>query len=293
MADQSTEMIRCDLCGEDAPIPVHRENDWQICRCSHCDLVYVNPRPKLDLGEDVEHFEAEGADDNQTDGALVYGNGLELIGKFSSEKGKLLDVGCGFGFFLKEARNHGWSTYGIDVSNVAVDYAKSTLGLENVVRGDFLQSTFAEGEFQAVTLWNALEHLPSPQAFLAEAHRVLEDDGVILIRVPNLGFVKLVWWIRPLVELAGYHNFSYLLTPPPHHLFGFTPKTLRAYLERSGYEVVHLAPATVKTSTYDRMGWKQAIGARVVAIASRLAFVLSLGHWNICPTMCAVARKKA
>ncbi|HTY19552.1 MAG TPA: class I SAM-dependent methyltransferase [Myxococcota bacterium] len=287
--------VPCDLCGADRPIPVLVENGYEVCRCAGCSLVYVNPQPRRELGEDVElfHGEAREIEENRTDGEVVYDDGLDRIERDVPGRGRLLDVGCGFGFFLERAAARGWQVHGIDVSRVTVEYARKRLGLDTVERGDLFQARYPDGHFQAVCMWNCLEHLPQPLETLREVARILADGGVVLVRVPNIDFSRRVWSFRPLMRFAGVHEWSYLGTYPPHHLYGFTPRTLGKMLARAGLDVLSVAPAAVKIVHYERQGWRAGFAARAVARVSDLAYRGSGGRWNLSATMVACARKPA
>lgn len=94
------EEIPCNLCGADQPKLVYIDNSYRICRCRGCSLIYVNPQPVINFddselypsGEDwAEHIRA--ATKN------IFAHGLEDLCSYRPDKGALLDVGCGYGFF--------------------------------------------------------------------------------------------------------------------------------------------------------------------------------------------------
>jgi SAM-dependent methyltransferase len=108
---------------------------------------------------------------------------------------------------------------------------------------------FPDGFFDVVTMWHVLEHLPDPAAALAEARRVLQADGLLVIEVPNLGSLTFRlcrerWW--PL--------------DVPRHLLHFTPQTLGRLLDAGGFEVVrrqdfHAADAALSFISFvNRLG---------------------------------------
>ena len=282
--------VPCNLCGADRPVPVLVENGFPICRCASCGLVYVSPRPAFELGDDVDHFnETEEADAIRENGEQVYDEGLDVIERETAEKGWLLDVGCGFGFFVKRAAERGWVAHGVDVSEVGVGFARGRLGLEFVQRADLLQAHYPSGRFQAVTFWNCLEHLPLPRETLDEAGRILCEGGVLMVRVPNIEFSRR---FRPLMRFVGLRDWSYLCTPPPQHLYGFTPRTLRLLLQRAGFQVMTIQPATVKVVHYERANWRAGLAAKAMARMSDLTYRVSGGHWHLSATMVAWARKQ-
>lgn len=289
-----TVEIPCDLCGAADPKFILMENGYRVCRCSRCTLTYVNPQPRLALGEDVGHFGdtewSRGAEQTARESADLWETGLSRLTRHAGNQGRLLDVGCGHGFFLRTASSAGWEAHGIDVSEHALAYGRNRLDLQHMTRGDFLQSGFPDGHFDAVTLWNSLEHVASPSATVAEAVRVLRPGGVLMVRVPNIDFSRLLWRFRPLLSLVGMGHWSYLMTPPPQHLFGFSRKTIRALLEKHGFEVLEVSPAGVKVGSYDRVSWRAGLAARMAAVAQRLVHVLSAGRLSLAGTLHAFGR---
>jgi len=95
-------------------------------------------------------------------------------------KGQLLDVGCGPGVFLGLAREAGWQVQGVELSRRHVEKARATLGIEPW-QGDFLAAPLAPGSFEAVTMWDFLEHVLDPAAVLARARELLRPDGLLLV----------------------------------------------------------------------------------------------------------------
>ena len=81
--------------------------------------------------------------------------------KGAGRPGKLLDVGCGYGFFLRLAQEAGWEAIGVDPDPQAVAYARSTLRVE-ALQGDLRDLDFADHSFDLVTLWNVLDYVPDP-----------------------------------------------------------------------------------------------------------------------------------
>jgi 2-polyprenyl-3-methyl-5-hydroxy-6-metoxy-1,4-benzoquinol methylase len=164
--------------------------------------------------------------------------GLDLIAKFKRH-GKLLDVGCALGVFLSLARERGWETYGVDISQYATTYARKELGLE-AFSGQLQTVNFDDQLFDVITLWDVLEHFPDPSDQLKQVHRILKDDGIVFINTPNEdGLLRL---LGKILFRASGGAISYPLRKLYHefHLYYFTPKTFLQLLERNGFSLIHL-----------------------------------------------------
>lgn len=139
---------------------------------------------------------------------------------------KLLDVGCGYGYFLKMASSFGFKTYGIDISQYAIRRARK------MVKADFLLGDvqndllFMDGVFDVVTMFDVIEHLQKPYAALREIHRVLKPRGVFIITTPNLDSLS-----RRIMggKWIGFCDET--------HLIFFTVRELKYILNKAGFEV--------------------------------------------------------
>jgi SAM-dependent methyltransferase len=154
--------------------------------------------------------------------------------------GRLLDVGCGTGLFLAVARRRGWTPYGVDDCAIATAHARGHFGLE-VWDGQFTDLAAREElRFDAISMWDVIEHARAPVGLLQSARSVLAPGGVIAISTPNQHS------ILDLVAGLLYRASSGRITRPlekfyiEQHFLYFSPRTLRAALDRASLELVTL-----------------------------------------------------
>jgi 2-polyprenyl-3-methyl-5-hydroxy-6-metoxy-1,4-benzoquinol methylase len=286
--------VDCDLCGSDRKQLLLIENDLPISRCLDCSLIYVSQRPRREANEDVNYFLS-------VDQIKLHAERYEeVFSKYASEitemkprRGKLLDVGCGFGLFMQRAQKSDWEVFGVDVSRNATEYATSKLRLPNVATCEVEHAPYERNSFDCVTLWNVIEHVPSPTSVLLECKMFLKNDGLIVVRVPNIAFVSKFWRLRHVLQrlqavnganLPGWSP-SFLAGRPPHHLFGFTPITLKKILMKTGFVNVSVHPAILsKVVTRSKL-------YRSLELVSRIAYRTSFGNAIVCPSMTAFAYK--
>ena len=96
----------------------------------------------------------------------------------------LLDIGCGYGYFLAACREKGYEVQGLDISDWAVRYATEKLRLPVAV-GDLGNHALFQKEFDVITMWHFLEHTPDPHGALRSAKAWLKKDGLLVVEVPN------------------------------------------------------------------------------------------------------------
>ncbi|MEP2936552.1 MAG: class I SAM-dependent methyltransferase [Gilvibacter sp.] len=135
---------------------------------------------------------------------------LSLVTKYAKGKNTLLDIGAGTGDFLQLAKSKGWSISGIETNADAVARAASKQ-IELLSNSEELGNNI----FSVITLWHVLEHLPNPEARIAEYFDLLEKDGVLIIAVPNFKS-----W-----DAKHYKNI-WAAYDVPRHLYHFSKESL-------------------------------------------------------------------
>jgi SAM-dependent methyltransferase len=203
------------------------QGDFSYLRC-RCGLVYLHPQPDFGCLWDLYVGKAVCTVDTGIDptGEEIihrsrFAGELDRIEKLRSP-GRILDIGSAWGFFLAEARERGWKTWGVELSREASGYARSRFGLD-VFTGKLAEARLPESHFDAVTLWHVLEHIPEPLAELAEIRRILRNDGLLVVSVPTLWSVS-----------------DYLSDAIPLHLFYFDKATLTALARKAGFRVLRI-----------------------------------------------------
>ena len=108
----------------------------------------------------------------------------------------VLDVACGEGLFLKYAEKSGLRTFGVDISTVALKLARRSLDMSHLFQADGESLPFRAGQFDGVACLGSLEHYLHPDKGLQEIRRVLSDDGVAALALPNSYYlVDIVWQV--------------------------------------------------------------------------------------------------
>jgi SAM-dependent methyltransferase len=140
-----------------------------------------------------------------------------------------LDVGCATGNFLYEmSRQTGWQVDGVEPSAYAAQLARDSLGL-NIQQARLEDAGFKPGSFDVVTLWNVLEHVPSPMTTLRYVYQVLGEGGILIISVPVVD--------STLASLFGPYWAEWDL---PRHLYIFSHKTIESLTGAIGFKEIEV-----------------------------------------------------
>ena len=202
-------------------------------------------------------------------------------------KGRVLDVGCGCGFFLKRARDRGWQVQGIDPSVESVSVAAELLG-EAVRRGRF--EDFGEGgDFDAVTMINVLDHMTFPRESLEKACRNLKARGIVYLRFPNGNFHSA---LARLLHALGYRKLTNRMLV--FHNYSFTSKSIRKILSDCGFSDIVLRNARLSKNERAMVSlppWFNDLLRGAVECAVGLADRLSGGRALIGPSLEVFARR--
>jgi len=146
-----------------------------------------------------------------------------------------LDAGCGTGTLARWlAERQGCSVIGVDASPEMIAQCDPIPGVEFGVIKDICELGFAGGKFDGILCSSVLEYLDSPETALAELRRVVRDDGLLLVSVPNshfwtrLNLLATYWVTRP---LGRKRQFTFL----DHSKWCYSPETFSQLLRSCGF----------------------------------------------------------
>jgi SAM-dependent methyltransferase len=225
--------VSCAVCGHGGAREKLRVRGVPILECRACGLAWWEPPPgpSPESLYDADYFAApnaaRGYDDYASLETALRENFAHRLARLGAPRAgaRLLDVGAAFGFGVAEARRAGWRAVGIEISAAAARCAR-TVTQSSVARAHALRAPFAAGRFDAVTLWDVLEHLPDPHAAVAEAARLLAPGGRLALTTGDVGSLT--------ARLSGARWHLYTL---PEHLFFYGRRSLSLLLAQHGLEV--------------------------------------------------------
>lgn len=223
----------CILCDNLEFHVIHQKDQWQYLHCLNCKLVSIYPRPTPQmLMEYYQDYLPDRTDDIRKWETLiqpVVAESAEMVVSRATTGGKkILDIGCGYGFFLNEMRVRGWDVKGLEVSKTGRDFAQNRWNFQ--VYAEPLETlAVPQDTFDVITLLYVIEHIYDPLALLKEVNRILKPGGLVLVRWPHT---------TPIVQILGLLSKKLDLYHTPYHLYDFSPKTMGMILAKTGFNSV-------------------------------------------------------
>lgn len=182
---------------------------------------------------------------------------------------RVLDVGCSRGYFLAAGTQLGIRMEGVEpAANIAA--AARAQGL-NIHTGELADAGFPAGSFDAVTLFEVIEHLKEPLMLLRECHRVLKPGGLLLLSTGNAAS----WTVAAMRERWDYFHVA----KDAGHISFYNPRSIALLAARSGFKVERLETARVKLHEKgDVARWRYAAGKLAAELLNFPARLAGRGH---------------
>lgn len=236
------KLDQCPVCNSEKTKHILTAKDYlvtgenfQIDSCQECGLRFTNPRPDDDQLAgyyDSEEYISHSDEDNSLVGRLykiarsfALKRKRKLIEKLSPNE-RLLDVGCGTGYFIDYCKQNGWQVNGVEPNDLARSQAEEKTNIK-------IQQDLAEvkGSFGVITLWHVLEHLPNLEETLNQLKSILAPGGVLIIAVPNF----------EAYEATTFKEY-WAAYDVPRHLYHFNLKSVQSLTKKNGLKIARTYP---------------------------------------------------
>ena len=204
---------------------------YRIVRCVECGLLRSDPIASADLVSDLYSQSNFGYGGESANLARTYGRYLAELDRYGRRNEALLEIGCGNGFFLEEARRRDYGVVrGVEPSADAV--AQAPPGLREAIVVDVMRPGLFDGQsFDVICLFQVLDHLPDPAAVLEECFRLLKPGGLVLCLNHDAEALsaRLLGARSPIIDVE--------------HTYLFSERTISRLLETLGFRVLACGPA--------------------------------------------------
>lgn len=215
------QQTNCIICNSDKLTTLLGYEKAHLCQCDSCDLVFARKTPSA---EELNTYYKNYGTNNYLSPLTIkrYNELLDTFEHFRKTS-KILDVGCGIGYFLIEAKKRGWEVYGTELSIESADICLDK-GI-NIEKGVLNAENYEPQMFDIITSFEVIEHINNPLIELEHFNAILRRGGLVYVTTPNFNSM-----LRYRLK-AAYNIITY-----PEHLTYYTPKTLQTVFELSGFE---------------------------------------------------------
>lgn len=233
-------MTHCPWCNNTAVEPyLHvmddflTQEEFDIFECPHCHLLFTDPRPAP--SKISAYYESKEYYSHQENKSGFIPKIYEAVKKVNLQHkvslalgdlpvGHLLDIGCGVGDFLIQAKQAGWTVQGIEPSQQARTIASQRSNLHPLMPSE--AHTLADTSFDVITLWHVLEHIDDLHAQISDFVRLLKPGGRLVLALPNFKSFD-----------AHYYGAKWAAWDVPRHLNHFCQESLLDILTPSGFQL--------------------------------------------------------
>ena len=216
------KLRRCQICASKKNNLLFIKDGFRHVICNKCSFIFVNPILKKTISHN--HF----FDENSYNKVLKNKINLDLDKKkflyglqnlnINKKNKKILDIGCGYGFFLDQAKKYNWEVYGSELNNDCIDKLKK----KKIKLFNFEDNI----KFDCITMWTVLEHIDNINLFIRKIKTKLEKNGKIIINVPNVDSLSATILQEKCTMFSG-----------EQHINHFSAQTLKFFLKKHNFKI--------------------------------------------------------
>lgn len=244
--EQNKESLKhCPVCGSIKLQKAFKTKDYfltkeefSICQCKKCGFHFTNPRPKQEALAPYYKSEEYISHSNSNQGLFGFlyqqvrnftlGKKYDLVSSMRDGE-SILDIGCATGQFLNEFKKRGWKCNGIEPDPEAREFAKKAYDLK--VFGEEKLDEFNAQSFDVISMWHVLEHVSDLQKRLEDLRRLIKDNGILFIALPNLD------------SWDAHHYEKYWAgLDVPRHLYHFKKENVELLFDKFGFRMHQILP---------------------------------------------------
>lgn len=230
--DNATEVYPAYLSGEDLDEKAfsarrfyNEKIHFRMARCNACGLLRSDPVVDGEVYESLYKKSTVTYDAHMENLNRTYGYYLKKAEKYLPQKGSLLEIGCGNGFFLEEALRQGYKTVaGVEPGEPSIAKARADIR-PFIKQGMFSKEMFANQKFDCICIFQTLDHLIDPNKVISDAYAILNPGGIIISINHNEKALtaKIFGEKSPIIDIE--------------HTYLYNPKTMRTIFEKNGFVV--------------------------------------------------------
>lgn len=212
----------CLICNSSLLKPLRGYESKYLQKCKNCGFVFIYKIPTKEELDTYYATYAYSGDDYISEITIKRYN--ELLDSFEPfrQTNKLLDIGCGRGYFLEVAKKRGWQVYGTEYSQKAIEICINKGFSMN--QGKLNENNYSLEEFDIITSFEVIEHINNPLEEISIIKKLLRKEGLFYCTTPNFNSLSR-YYLK-----AEYNIICY-----PEHLSYYTKNTLKYLLNNNGF----------------------------------------------------------
>lgn len=270
------EIVQCQVCSNTETNLIQNTHvglgsaEINLVKCKQCGLVYLNPQPTKNEIEQLysdEYFLQWYSTEEKRNFSKQFFRDLFIKNKLILNAGcKVLDIGCGMGFFLEVAREWLCEVKGVEISEYASKYCQEKLNLD-VHYGTLKTANYPSEYFDVITAFDVLEHLEKLPDFLSIVKNIMKKDGIFIVLVPN--YNSTVFQMDRII--CGLKKAP--MPNVPEHLTYFTIDSLERLLRKHGFQIKKILSAGANDD-YEFLRIQGSLPAIVKSVLCNLSYLL-------------------
>ncbi|HAI77102.1 MAG TPA: methyltransferase [Microscillaceae bacterium] len=246
MPNDLETLEECPVCRHQVFLPWRQCQDhlvsqatFQLVACQSCGFIFTNPRPTESHIAAYYQSEQYQSHSQQKGGFFqktyqwvrqkMQRRKLALVQTLAPQTGRLLDVGCGLGTFLRTCQQAGWAVEGIEPNPQAATIAHKETGA--IIYSSIFDPAIAPS-YEVISLWHVLEHVHRLEETMLTIKRLLHPKGVLLIAMPN---------VASQYEIELFQSY-WAPFDVPRHLYHFSPVTFSKFLLNFQFKIESVEP---------------------------------------------------
>jgi SAM-dependent methyltransferase len=211
------------------------KEEFDLSKCSECGFVFTREYPDetsitgyYDSDDYISHDDRAKGFLNQVyllaRNIMLHRKKRIVENATGLKKGKILDIGCGTGYFAGTMKKGGWNVTGIEPNKKARDFGSGRFTID-VISPEKI-SALPDNGFDCITMWHVMEHLHDPFKYANEISRLLKSRGICITALPNIDSLD-----------ACHYSSFWAAYDVPRHLWHFSPDTFSFFAEKTGFKI--------------------------------------------------------
>jgi SAM-dependent methyltransferase len=223
----------CLICGSRHLRPLYPYQAIRLVQCGSCRFTFSGIIPSHQELESL--YSGYGRDDYLSPVTIKrFHEILNRLEKFRKTN-RMLDVGCGIGYFLEAAKERGWNVYGTEFTDEAVTICRNK-GIQ-MQQGKLNAANYDPGSFDIIVSIEVIEHINNPSEEVEQFRRLLRPGGAVYLTTPNFNSLS-----RRILQ-SKWNVLSY-----PEHLCYYTPGTINELFKRHGFRRLRIDTSGISIS---------------------------------------------